>query len=219
LAKANGNKPSIIKMLLPDILFYLFSAVLIASALVVVTTRNTIYSVMFLILAFFNAAGLFVLLKAEFFAMLLVIVYVGAIAVLFLFVVMMLNIDNKQQIKQSFNRYGLLTVLIAAVLFIEIGLIVYSSTIPMGLNPAKSLPILENISNTKAIGDVLYTKFIYPFQLAGMVLFVAMIGAIVLTLREQTRFIRKQNIGEQVARNKSSAVEVVKVEVGKGINV
>ncbi len=206
-------------MLLPDILFYLFSAVLIASALVVVTTRNTIYSVMFLILAFFNAAGLFVLLKAEFFAMLLVIVYVGAIAVLFLFVVMMLNIDNKQQIKQSFNRYGLLTVLIAAVLFIEIGLIVYSSTIPMGLNPAKSLPILENISNTKAIGDVLYTKFIYPFQLAGMVLFVAMIGAIVLTLREQTRFIRKQNIGEQVARNKSSAVEVVKVEVGKGINV
>lgn len=187
-------------MFLADTLFYIFSAVLIASALVVVSTKNTIHSVMFLILAFFNAAGLFILLKAEFLAMLLVIVYVGAIAVLFLFVVMMLNIDDKSTIKKGFNQYGLLTVLISIVLFIEIFLIINSSTIYFGLNQIKSIPIPENISNTKALGDILYTKFAYPFQLAGMVLFVAMIGAIVLTLKEQNRFIRKQNISEQVSK-------------------
>ena len=162
-------------MFLPDILFYLFSAVLLASALVVVSTKNTIYSVMFLILAFFNAAGLFVLLGAEFLAMLLVIVYVGAIAVLFLFVVMMLNIDDQPKIKQCFNKYGLLTVLIAITLFVEIGLIIKTSTLSFGVNPIKSLPTPADISNTKAIGNVLYTKFAYPFQLSGMILFVAMI--------------------------------------------
>ncbi len=206
-------------MFLADILFYLFSAILLASAFVVVSTKNTIYSVMFLILAFFNAAGLFILLGAEFLAMLLVIVYVGAIAVLFLFVVMMLNIDDKPKIKQGFNKYGLLTVLISLVLFIEIFLIINSSTISFGINPIKSLPTPTDISNTKAIGDVLYTKFAYPFQLAGMILFVAMIGAIVLTLREQTRFIRKQNIGEQISRKKSESVELVSVKSGKGINL
>jgi NADH-quinone oxidoreductase subunit J len=206
-------------MLLPDILFYLFSAILLASALFVVSTKNTIYSVMFLILAFFNAAGLFVLLGAEFLAMLLVIVYVGAIAVLFLFVVMMLNIDDKPKIKQNFNKYGLLTTLISLVLFVEIFLIINSSTISFGLNTAKSLPTPTDISNTKAIGDILYTKFAYPFQLSGMILFVAMIGAIVLTLREQTRFIRKQNIGEQVSRIKSESVELVSVKSGKGIDL
>ncbi len=206
-------------MLLADILFYLFSVILLSSALVVVSTKNTIYSVMFLILAFFNAAGLFILLGAEFLAMLLVIVYVGAIAVLFLFVVMMLNIDDKPKVKKGFNKYGLLTILISIILFVEILLIVNSSAISFGVNSVKSLPIPTDISNTKALGNILYTKFAYPFQLSGMILFVAMIGAIVLTLREQNRFIKKQNIGEQISRKKSQSVELVNAEVGKGVDL
>jgi len=206
-------------MFLPDLLFYLFSAILICSALVVVSTKNTIYSVMFLILAFFNAAGLFVLLGAEFLAMLLVIVYVGAIAVLFLFVVMMLNIDQNPQIKEGINKYKYLVILISGILFIEIILIIQSSTMLFGSHSSASLPIVQKISNTKAIGDVLYTKFIYPFQLSGLILFVAMIGAIALTLRDQDRFIKKQNIGEQIARTKSSSFELVKVENGAGIDI
>ena len=206
-------------MFLADITFYLFSAVLLASALVVVCTKNTIYSVMFLILAFFNAAGLFILLGAEFLAMLIVIVYVGAIAVLFLFVVMMLNIDNKPKVKKGFNAYLPLTILIAGILFIEICILTQGSTILFGTATIKSLPTPDNISNTKAIGNVLYTTFDYPFQLAGMVLFVAMIGAIVLTLRDQDRFIKKQNIGQQVAREKSDSVKLVKVTSGQGINI
>ncbi len=205
-------------MFLADISFYLFSAVLLASALVVVSTKNTIYSVMFLILAFFNAAGLFVLLGAEFLAMLLVIVYVGAIAVLFLFVVMMLNIDDKPE-KSGFNKYLPITILIAGTLFVEMFIITQGSTILFGSSAIKSLPTPKNISNTKAIGDVLYTTFAYPFQLAGMVLFVAMIGAIVLTLRDQDRFIKKQNIGEQVGREKADSVKLVKVAAGEGIDI
>ena len=206
-------------MFLADITFYLFSAVLLASALVVVCTKNTIYSVMFLILAFFNAAGLFILLGAEFLAMLIVIVYVGAIAVLFLFVVMMLNIDNKPKVKKGFNAYLPLTILIASILFIEICILTQGSTILFGTATIKSLPTPDNISNTKAIGNVLYTTFAYPFQLAGMVLFVAMIGAIVLTLRDQDSFIIKQNIVQQVALEKSDSVKLVKVTSGQGINI
>jgi NADH-quinone oxidoreductase subunit J len=202
-----------------DILFYLLSSVLIISALVVVGTRNTIYSVMFLILAFFNAAGLFILLGAEFLAMLLVIVYVGAIAVLFLFVVMMLNVDDGEKVKQGFNKYKWLVFLVATILFVEIGLILDHSTTLFGSNVVTSLAIDPSISNTAAIGNVLYTQFIFPFQLSGMVLFVAMIGAIVLTLRDQSRFMRKQVISNQVNREKSDAVKVVKVESGKGIDL
>ncbi len=205
-------------MFLADLSFYLFSSVLLASALIVVSTRNTIYSVMFLILAFFNAAGLFVLLGAEFLAMLLVIVYVGAVAVLFLFVVMMLNIDNQPKIKNVFNKYIPLATLIASILFVEIFIILQFSSAFFDVNTVKSLAISPDISNTKAIGNVLYTDFIYPFQLAGMILFVAMIGAIVLTLRDQNRFIRKQNIGKQVGRKKSDSVKLVNVESGKGID-
>ena len=206
-------------MFLPDLLFYLFSSILICSALVVVSTKNTIYSVMFLILAFFNAAGLFVLLGAEFLAMLLVIVYVGAIAVLFLFVVMMLNIDQKPKIKEGINKYFYLVILISGILFIEIFLIIQSSTMLFSSHSSASIPISQNISNTKAIGDVLYTKFAYPFQLSGLILFVAMIGAIVLTLRDQDRFIKKQNIGEQITRTKSSSIKIVKVKSGEGVDV
>ncbi|MFT5702935.1 MAG: NADH-quinone oxidoreductase subunit J [Rickettsiales bacterium] len=205
--------------MIADILFYLLSSVLIISALVVVGTRNTIYSVMFLILAFFNAAGLFILLGAEFLAMLLVIVYVGAIAVLFLFVVMMLNVDDGEKVKQGFNKYKWLVFLVATILFVEIGLILDHSTTLFGSNVVTSLAIDPSISNTAAIGNVLYTQFIFPFQLSGMVLFVAMIGAIVLTLRDQSRFMRKQVISNQVNREKSDAVKVVKVESGKGIDL
>lgn len=210
-------------MFLADILFYIFSSVLIASALVVVSTKNTVYSVMFLILAFFNAAGLFVLLGAEFFAMLLVIVYVGAIAVLFLFVVMMLNIDNdpgiKDKSKRKFNKYWPISLLITGILLVELIMITNASTAFFDNKIVKDFATPENISNTEALGNILYTKFMYPFQLAGMILFVAMIGAIVLTLREQTRFIRKQNISQQVARNKSDSVEIVSVRKGKGIEI
>jgi NADH-quinone oxidoreductase subunit J len=206
---------------LADILFYLFSFVLLTSSFVVVGTRNTIYSVLFLILAFFNAAGLFILLGAEFLAMLLIVVYVGAIAVLFLFVVMMLNVDNDevQKIKTKFNKYSFIAFFIGTVLFIEISLIIQPSTMLFDNKTAKSLEIAKDVSNSEAIGNVLYTDFIFPFQLSGMILFVAMIGAIVLTLRDQTRFIRKQNIGQQVARTRSDSVKLEKVESGKGIDI
>jgi NADH-quinone oxidoreductase subunit J len=208
---------------LADILFYLFSGVLILSALVVVSTKNTVHCVMFLILAFFNAAGLFVLLGAEFIAMLLVIVYVGAIAVLFLFVVMMLNVDDNnpktEKTKNYFNKYSLLSFFIAGVLFIEIALIIQASSVFFDHNIVKSVAIPQDISNTEAIGNVLYTQFIYPFQLSGMILFVAMIGAIVLTLRDQDRFIRKQEISKQVNRKRSDSVELVKADSGSGIDI
>lgn len=200
-----------------EILFYLFSFVLIASSLVTVSAKNTVHGVMFLVLAFINAAALFILLKAEFLAMLLVVVYVGAIAVLFLFVVMMLDVDSKQ-IKREFNRHTPLLILVSIVIFTEIFLIVKMSNIKL-YETNKLFPITENIPNTQAIGNVLYTDFILPFQISGAVLFVAMIGAIVLTLRDETRFIKKQKISDQVFRNKENSLEIVKVKSGKGIDL
>ncbi|MBM3579261.1 MAG: NADH-quinone oxidoreductase subunit J [Alphaproteobacteria bacterium] len=198
------------------LLFYLFSFILISSAVVVVSTRNMVHAVMFLVLAFLNAAALFILLNAEFLAMLLIIVYVGAIAVLFLFVVMMLNIDL--QISQEVNRKRPIFILVGVILFTEIFLLIKFSSVKF--YETKTLfqtPI--DISNTKAIGNVLYTDFLLPFQLSGAVLFVAMIGAIVLTLRDETRFIRKQKVSDQTARDKANSLEVVKVRVGEGINI
>lgn len=198
-------------------LFYLFSFVLVSSALVVVSAKNMVHSVMFLVLAFLNAAALFLLLGAEFLAMILIIVYVGAIAVLFLFVVMMLNVDLKT-IERKVNRHLPILILVGVVMFFEIFLITKFSAIkPYEI---KSLfPIPTNIPNATAIGNVLYTDFILPFQLAGAVLFVAMIGAIVLTLKDETRFIRKQKISDQTARTKANSLEVVKVKIGQGINI
>lgn len=198
-------------------LFYLFSAVLIASALMVVSSRNMVHSVMFLVLAFLNAAGLFVLLNAEFLAMLLVVVYVGAIAVLFLFVVMMLNIDSKK-IKQGVNRHAPLLILFAIILFTEILLTIKASSIK-SYDVSSLYQIPKNEHNVNAIGDVLYTNFILPFQLSGAILFVAMIGAIVLTSRDDIRFIRKQKICDQVFRTKANSLEIVKVKSGEGINL
>ena len=201
------------------IFFYAFATVLVIAALRVITAKNPVHAALFLVLAFFNAAGIWMLLKAEFLSIALILVYVGAVMVLFLFVVMMLNIDNKPKVKKGFNAYLPLTILIAGILFIEICILTQGSTILFGTATIKSLPTPDNISNTKAIGNVLYTTFAYPFQLAGMVLFVAMIGAIVLTLRDQDRFIKKQNIGQQVAREKSDSVKLVKVTSGQGINI
>lgn len=198
------------------ILFYLFSFVLISSALVVVSTRNMVHAVMFLVLAFLNAAALFVLLGAEFFAMLLIIVYVGAIAVLFLFVVMMLNIDI--EMKEEVNRKRPILICVGAVMFFEIFLIAKFSTIK--LYETKLLfPTPNEIHNVNAIGNILYTDFILPFQISGAILFVAMIGAIVLTLKDETRFIRKQKIYDQVSRTKANSLEIVKVKIGEGIDL
>jgi len=204
-------------MAFTTILFYLFSFVLISSALVVVSTRNMVHSVMFLILAFFNAAALFVLLGAEFIAMLLIVVYVGAIAVLFLFVVMMLNVDNIK-IKEKIRLHTPLLIAIAIVFFLEIFLVIKVSS-AANYQTASFFPIPAGVHNVNAIGRVLYTDFFLPFQLAGAVLFVAMIGAIVLTLRHKNRFIRKQKINNQVFRNKENSLEIVKVKSGEGISL
>jgi NADH-quinone oxidoreductase subunit J len=188
----------------PTILFYIFSLVLIASSFVVVSAKNSIYSVMFLILAFFNASALFVLLGAEYLAILLIVVYVGAIAVLFLFVVMMLNIDNIK-IKTIAKRNTTALVMIAFAMFLELFLIINISPFQQfsyqGMNGG-------DINNIKAIGDVLYTDFIVPFQLSGAILFVAMIGAIALALDDRPKFIRKQE--NQFLRTKENSLEIIK---------
>jgi len=197
-------------------LFYIFSFVLISSSLVVVSTRNMVIAVIFLILAFFNVAGLFVLLGAEYLAMLLVVVYVGAIAVLFLFVVMMLNVDA--EFKENVNRKKPLITMLIVILFCEIFLITKFSSVNYTEITAK-YPTPTDIHNTKAIGKILYTDFILPFQISGAILFVAMIGAIVLTMKTETRYIRKQNIFTQVSRSKKDTLEIVKVKSGEGIDL
>ena len=204
-------------MAFTTILFYLFSFVLISSALVVVSTRNSVHSVMFLILTFFNAAALFVLLGAEFLAMLLIVVYVGAIAVLFLFVVMMLNVDTSA-IRAKISLHAPLLFCIATIFFLEIFLVLKVSSTE-NYQTALLFPTPTNTHNVNALGDVLYTKFFLPFQLAGGVLFVAMIGAIVLTLRDRNRFIKKQKISDQVFRNKNNSLEIIKVKTGEGIEL
>lgn len=200
----------------PLILFYIFASVLIASSIVVISSRNMIVAIMFLILAFINASALFVLLGAEFIATLLIVVYVGAIAVLFLFVVMMLDIDIK--IKNAVNRKRPIFILISTIMFFEI--LVISNFSRVKFYETKTLyPINQDIGNVESIGKVLYTDFALPFEIAGAILFVAMIGAIVLTLKDEMRYIRKQQIGQQVARNKSTSIEIVKVEPNTGINL
>jgi NADH-quinone oxidoreductase subunit J len=195
--------------------FYLFSAICIASALMVIASRNPVHSVLFLILAFVNAAGLFLLLGAEFLAMILVVVYVGAVAVLFLFVVMMLDVDFAE-LREGFLQYLPVGALIGVVLLAEILLVVGAWTIGGGSPRVAAAPIPTDISNTEAIGLVLYTKYIYYFQAAGLVLLVAMIGAIVLTLRHKEG-VKRQNIADQVARTPATAIEIRKVRPGQGL--
>ncbi len=178
-----------------------------------VTARNPVYSVLYLILGFFNAAGLFVLLGAELLAMLLVIVYVGAVAVLFLFVVMMLNI-NFVKMKEGFVRYLPLALLVATILFAELFFVIDISTMKLDL-ASQAVVARGEVTNAEAIGRVLYTDYVLLFQLAGMILLVAMIGAIVLTHR-QREGVRKQKIEQQLARNPKRSIRMVDVKVGKG---
>ncbi|CAN5398947.1 NADH-quinone oxidoreductase subunit J [soil metagenome] len=204
-------------MLLQALAFYVFAFIVMASAAMVVVSRNPVYSVLFLILAFFNAAALFVLIGAEFIAMILVIVYVGAVAVLFLFVVMMLDI-NLTELREGFLKYLPVGALIGIVLFAEIllGLGVIGGT-PTSLATLKqAAPSAVAIDNTRAIGRVLYTQYFYLFQVAGLVLLVAMIGAIVLTLRTRPG-VRRQRISDQLYRPKSDSVTLVKVPTREGV--
>ena len=202
--------------MLTALAFYLFSAVLIGSALMVIAARNPVHSVLFLILAFFNSAGLFVLLGAEFLAMILVIVYVGAVAVLFLFVVMMLDVDFAS-LKQGALQYLPIGFLIGGIFVFELLFVAVTWTVGPEVTHAITSPIppIAQIHNTEAIGLVLYTKYVYYFEAAGMILLVAMIGAIVLTLQHKTR-VRRQSIAEQVARKKASAIDIRHVRPGQG---
>ena len=197
--------------------FYLFAGITIASAFMVISSRNPVHSVLFLILAFVNAAGLFLMMGAEFLAMILVVVYVGAVAVLFLFVVMMLDVDFAE-LREGYLQYLPIGALIGIVFLIELVLVVGSWVIDpqMIQAPTSTAPVAAGVSNTAAIGMVLYTQYFYFFQAAGLILLVAMIGAIVLTLRERTG-VKRQNISEQVARTQGEAVEVRKVPFRQGV--
>ena len=180
----------------------------------VVVSRNPVYSVLFLILAFFNAAALFLIAGAEFLAMILVIVYVGAVAVLFLFVVMMLDVDFAE-LKQGFAKHLPLGSILGLIFLIELVMVI--GTYFVSPDAARTTPKLDaSVSNTEALGRVLYTDYVYYFQIAGLVLLVAMIGAIVLTLRHKTG-VKRQNIADQVARTKETAMEVRKVAPGQGL--
>jgi NADH-quinone oxidoreductase subunit J len=193
-------------------LFCVFSLVLIGSATMVVSARNPVHAVLFLVLSFFNAAGLFLLLGAEFVAFILMIVYVGAVAVLFLFVVMMLDIDF-QKVSQGVKRYRVIGSAVATVFVVELISVVYAWTLPV----SKNLPIADQaVDNTRAIGRLMYTDYFYPFQVSGLILLVAMIGAIVLTLRDR-KDARHQRVSQQLNRPVSDIIELVKVESGKGV--
>jgi NADH-quinone oxidoreductase subunit J len=192
--------------------FYLFAAITVAAGLMVIWARNPVHAVLFLILAFFNAAGLFVLLGAEFLAMILVVVYVGAVAVLFLFVVMMLDVDFAE-LRAGFIRYAPLGALVGIIVLLELVMVVLSNVVSPGSLTTAAAPIPAGITNTEAIGRVLYTKYAYYFEGAGLILLVAMIGAIVLTLRHKAG-VKRQSISAQVARRKGTAIEVVEVTPG-----
>ena len=201
-------------MTLTALAFYLFATVSVASAFMVVAARNPVYSVLFLILTFFNSAGLFVLLGAEFLALLLVVVYVGAVAVLFLFVVMMLDIDFAE-LNEGFLQYMPIGATIGLILLLELILVFGASATSL---EAQVLPTAtpEGMTNAEALGQVLYTDYIYYFQAAGAILLVAMIGAIVLTLVDSTST-RRQSIAAQNARTREDGVEMVDVKPGQGL--
>ncbi|MGK2739899.1 NADH-quinone oxidoreductase subunit J [Tepidicaulis sp. LMO-SS28] len=204
-------------MIVATIAFYVFAAVTIAAAFMVISARNPVHSVLFLILAFFSSAGLFILMGAEFVAMILVIVYVGAVAVLFLFVVMMLDVDFKSLSSEMLN-YLPLGALIGIILLIEIGMVVSTWVFaPEAASLAAApVPDMNDVTNTEALGRVIYTQYVYFFQAAGMILLVAMIGAIVLTHRRREG-VKRQNIAAQVARTPETGVEIKKVEPGQGL--
>ena len=209
-------------MILPSVLisglaFYLFAFITVASGVMVISARNPVHSVLFLILAFFNSAALFILLGAEFLAMIMVVVYVGAVAVLFLFVVMMLDI-NFVEMRKRFLQYLPLGALIGLILLIELAMVAGTWVFSPAAEAAAAVPIppIEVTHNTEAIGNVLYTKYVYLFEAAGLILLVAMIGSIVLTLRRREG-VRKQSIARQVTRKRGEAIEVKDVPSRSGV--
>ncbi|HKF60938.1 MAG TPA: NADH-quinone oxidoreductase subunit J [Dongiaceae bacterium] len=205
-------------MIIQVIAFYVFAAVLIASGVMVVSSRNPVHSVLFLILAFFNSAGLFVLMGAEFLAMILVVVYVGAVAVLFLFVVMMLDI-NFVELRKGFITYLPIGFTIGIILLVELALVFGAWVVsPLAETAARApMPAPTSVPNTHALGLVLYTNYVYLFEGAGFVLLVAMVGAIVLTHR-QREGVRRQSIARQLARRAGDTIEVKDVPTGSGVS-
>ena len=204
-------------MTVTQLTFYIFSFVMLLSSLMVISTKNPVHSVLFLILAFLNAAGIFVILHAEFLAMILIIVYVGAVAVLFLFVVMMLDIKTTIE-KSNILQYLPIGLFIGFVFIAELVIVLINTKLELSNMQILSNPLnkFAELSNTKAIGSVLYTDYILHFQLAGVILLVAMIGSIVLTLRERTG-VKRQSVVEQLSR--SSKIDLVDVESNKGVDV
>lgn len=202
-------------MIFSALFFYLFAGVCVASAVMVIVSRNPVHSVLFLILAFVNAAGLFVLMGAEFLAMILVVVYVGAVAVLFLFVIMMLDVDFTE-LREGFIEYLPVGIVIGGIFLFELLLTVGFWVINPGVAKSITAAIPANVSNTEALGLVLYTRYIHYFQIAGMVLLVAMIGAIVLTLRHKVS-VKRQDINVQNARTPELAMSIRKVASGQGL--
>ena len=204
-------------MIIQIFAFYLFSIITVVAAVMVISARNPVHSVLFLILAFFNSAGLFVLLGAEFLAMVMVVVYVGAVAVLFMFVVMMLDV-NIAELRQGFLQYLPLGGIVGLVLLMELAVVaggfVFSPEVSERF--AAPIPVPSDIANTEALGNIIYTKYVYFFQAAGIILLVAMIGAIVLTHRSREGT-RKQRISEQVNRTPEDTIEIKKVSTGSGI--
>jgi NADH-quinone oxidoreductase subunit J len=196
--------------------FYLFAAIVIASGVMTIASRNPVHSVLWLILAFFNAAGLFLILGAEFIAMLLVIVYVGAVAVLFLFVVMMLDVDFAE-LRAGFARYWPFASLLAILLLSEIGLTLGAWTAG-ALQPVRQAPAAQGMSNIQALGEALYTRYLYVFEGAGLILLVAMIGAIVLTHRDRSD-VRPQRASRQIGRRPKDAVVNMHPGVGQGVEI
>ncbi|MCZ2328223.1 NADH-quinone oxidoreductase subunit J [Bartonella sp. F02] len=202
---------------LAAVFFYFFSFIMLVSAIIVIAARNPVYSVLFLILVFFNAAALFLLAGAEFLGLLLLVVYVGAVAVLFLFVVMMLDVDFAE-LKSGALRYAPIGALIGLIVIIELIAVFFSSRFSTSakIHITQPMPDLVQRTNTQALGDILYTNYVFHFQIAGIILLVAMIGAIVLTLRHKSG-VKRQSIAVQVARTAENAIEIKKVESGKGI--
>jgi NADH-quinone oxidoreductase subunit J len=203
-------------MIVASLAFYLFSIMAVLGALNVIFRRNPVHSVLWLIFTFFNAAALFVLLGAEFVAMILVVVYVGAVAVLFLFVVMMLDI-NIVVMREGFLKYLPVGAVIGIILLVELAVVYGGWVMAPQAEALRVLPLQSDVTNTEALGRVLYTDYLYLFQVSGLILLVAMIGAIVLTLRRRPG-VRKQKISEQVARDSKETVTLVQVQSGKGLS-
>jgi NADH-quinone oxidoreductase subunit J len=200
-------------MSITEILFYAFSGVLLVSAIGVITSRNPVHAALFLVFSFVNSAVLWMLLEAEFLAIVLVLVYVGAVMVLFLFVVMMLDI-NVAQMREGFTRYAPLGIVIALIVVAEIGSVVWVKSLGTEVTPVASVGVTADYSNTQALGELLYTKYLYPFELAAVILLLAIVAAIVLTMRHRTG-LKQQDVGAQVSVRAKDRIRVVKMEAEK----